>query len=53
MPPMEFQKGCPVCERIDPELERELQALAQLLFDAYLLDCKDPDPQPGIIDKLE
>ena len=33
---MEFRKGCPVCEHSDPELERELQAFAQLLFDIYL-----------------
>ena len=33
---VEYRKGCPACEHSDPELERELQALAQLLFDIYL-----------------
>jgi len=31
-----YRKGCPMCEHSDPELERELQAFAQLLFDLYL-----------------
>jgi len=35
---MEFRKGCPACEHTNPRLERELDALAQLLFDAYLED---------------
>lgn len=34
--PLEFVKACPACEHTDPELERELQAFAQLLFDIYL-----------------
>ena len=29
-------KGCPICECSDPELERELQAFAQLLLDIYI-----------------
>jgi len=33
---MEFKKGCPACEHSDPQLEREMEQLAQLLFDAYL-----------------
>jgi hypothetical protein len=33
---VEYRKGCPACEHCDPELERELQAFAQLLFDIYL-----------------
>ena len=33
---MEHLPGCPICEHNDPELERELQALAQLLFDIYI-----------------
>ena len=37
---MEFRKGCPACEHTDPELERELRALAQLLVDGYLEDCR-------------
>jgi len=33
---VEFVKGCPLCERSDPELERDLEAFAQLLFDVFL-----------------
>lgn len=33
---MEFRKGCPACEHTDPQLERELEALAELLFESYL-----------------
>jgi hypothetical protein len=33
---VEYLKGCPLCEHSDPELERELQTFAQLLFDLYL-----------------
>jgi hypothetical protein len=40
---MESRKGCPACEHTDPELEREIQALAQLLFDAYLLNPMNAD----------
>lgn len=36
---MEYRNGCPVCEHTNPKLERELDELAQLLFDAYLEDC--------------
>lgn len=39
---MEFRKGCPACEHTNPQLERELQALAQLLVDSYLEDCGIP-----------
>lgn len=39
---MEYRKGCPACEHTDPQLERELDALAQLLLDAYLEDCGIP-----------
>lgn len=39
---MEHRKGCPACEHTDPQLEAELDALAQLLFDAYLEDCGIP-----------
>jgi len=39
---MEYRKGCPACEHTNPQLERELDALAQLLFDAYLEDCGIP-----------
>jgi hypothetical protein len=31
-----FRAGCPVCERTDPQLDRELQAFAQLLFDIHI-----------------
>lgn len=33
---VEFLKGCPACEHSDPQLERELHAFAQLLFDIGL-----------------
>ena len=33
---VEYRKGCLACEHSDPELERELQAFAQLLFDIYI-----------------
>ena len=33
---VEFRKGCPACEHSDPDLERELHAFAQLLFEIYL-----------------
>jgi len=33
---VEHLKGCPVCEHSDPQLERELHAFAQLLFDIWL-----------------
>lgn len=32
---VEYQKGCPLCEHSDPELERELVAWAQLLWDHF------------------
>jgi hypothetical protein len=35
-PGPEYRKGCPACEHSDPELDRELEALAQLLLDIYL-----------------
>jgi hypothetical protein len=49
--PLEFIKGCPACEHSDPQLERELQAFAQLFFDIYLESHamkKSPDPNPGV-----
>jgi hypothetical protein len=33
---LEYLKGCPMCEHSNPQLERELQAFAQLLFDIWL-----------------
>ncbi|HVB35586.1 MAG TPA: hypothetical protein VNJ52_14620 [Patescibacteria group bacterium] len=33
---LEYVKGCPACDRTDPELERELRAFARLFFDIYL-----------------
>lgn len=45
---VEYRKGCPACEHSDPELERELQAFAQLLFDIYLAKCeKTQESGPG------
>ena len=38
---LEYRKGCPACEHSDPQLERELQAFAQLLFDIYLAKHKE------------
>ena len=32
---LEYRKGCPACEHIDPELDREFRAFAQLLLDIY------------------
>jgi hypothetical protein len=43
---VEYRKGCPVCEHSDPELERELQAFAQLLFDIYL-DQRTKEQESG------
>lgn len=33
---LEHLKGCPMCEHSNPQLERELHAFAQLLFDIWL-----------------
>ena len=33
---VEYLKGCEVCEHNNPQLERELNAFAQLLFDIWL-----------------
>jgi hypothetical protein len=30
-----YQKGCPLCEHSDPDLERELVAWAELLWDHF------------------
>ena len=43
---LEYRKGCPACEHSDPELERELQAFAQLLLDIYLAK-REKKQQPG------
>jgi hypothetical protein len=48
---LEYRKGCPACEHSDPDLDRELQAFAQLLFDIYLDDRKKEkgdNPSAGI-----
>lgn len=47
---MEYLKGCPLCEHSDPELERELQTFAQLLFDLYLEkhSKKKPDSETDV-----
>jgi hypothetical protein len=45
---MEYRKGCPACDHTDPQLERELQALAELLVDSYLEDSLIPaHPRPS------
>lgn len=31
----DYRNGCPLCEHSDPELELELQAWAQLLYDHF------------------
>ncbi len=33
---LKYLKGCPMCEHSNPQLERELHAFAQLLFDIWL-----------------
>jgi hypothetical protein len=43
---VEVRKGCPACEHSDPELERELQAFAQLLLEIYL-DKREKKRPPG------
>jgi hypothetical protein len=43
---LKYRKGCPACEHSDPELERELQAFAQLLLDIYLAK-REKKQQPG------
>jgi hypothetical protein len=35
-PGVEYLKGCPVCDHTNPQLEREVHAFAQLLFDIWL-----------------
>lgn len=47
---VEYLKGCPLCEHSDPELERELQTFAQLLFDLYLEkhSKKKPDSETDV-----
>jgi hypothetical protein len=47
-----FVKGCPVCEHRDPELERDLEDFARMLFDIMLADQKKRrgDRQSGDID---
>lgn len=41
---VEYQKGCPLCEHSDPELERELVAWAQLLWDHFSSKRKSAAP---------
>lgn len=41
---IEYQKGCPLCEHSDPELERELVAWAQLLWDHFSSKRKSAAP---------
>lgn len=51
---VEFVKGCPICERSDPQLERELQEFAQLLFEITLADqmSRHAGDRHGDIDKI-
>lgn len=37
---VEFVKGCPICEHSDPDLERDLEDFARILFDIMLADLK-------------
>lgn len=41
---VEYQKGCPLCGHSDPELERELVAWAQLLWDHFSSKRKNTAP---------
>lgn len=41
---VEYQQGCPLCEHSDPELERELVAWAQLLWDHFSSKRKNTAP---------
>lgn len=41
---IEYQKGCPLCEHSDAELERELVAWAQLLWDHFSSKRKSAAP---------
>jgi hypothetical protein len=48
---LEYLKGCSMCEHGNPQLERELQAFAQLLFDIWLAKQngnENPDAYAGI-----
>jgi hypothetical protein len=49
---VEYRKGCPACEHSNPELERELQAFAQLLFDIYLDKREKKRPPSTGIDNI-
>jgi len=44
---IEFVKGCPLCEHTDPELERDLEEFAQLLFDIMLAEQEGKEKQTG------
>ena len=49
----EFVKGCPLCEHTDPQLERELEDFARMLFEIMLADEKGgrEDRRSGGVDK--
>lgn len=36
-----YGDSCPVCEHADPQLEGELQAFAQLLFEIHVARCAE------------
>jgi len=42
---IEFVNGCPLCEHSDPELEKELNEFAQLLFEILVADQHEEGPQ--------
>jgi hypothetical protein len=42
---LEYRAGCLLCERGDPELEFELQAWAQLLYDHFSSKTKNAGSQ--------
>lgn len=37
---VEFVKGCPLCEHSDPQLERDMEEFAQMLFEVMITDQK-------------
>jgi hypothetical protein len=50
---LEYLKGCLMCEHSNPQLERELHAFAQLLFDIWLAKQNGNENHEGVagIDK--
>jgi hypothetical protein len=48
---VEFVKGCPVCEHTDPQLERDLEEFAQMLFEVMLADQRKRAERSHDVDK--